>query len=283
MAEAWELSVGFVDAHPAEAARVLEALPTAEAGSFLAALAPRLGARVLGSMLPTAAARVLHAVDDAAAQALLHAATTQTAVAILRHLPESARARLLAQLPPASALASQLLLGFPDDTVGAWTDPDAPVASIEGDVRAALAKVRMEGTAGLQQLYVVDAERRLRGAVALEDLVRARDADRLLGLIRPPATTLAAMMPVASARDLSAWERALALPVVDHDQRLVGVLRRTALGQALRARPRPSAEASANASAAEALAASYWGIVSALSSATLALLPAVKRVLPDEP
>ncbi len=283
MGEAWEFSIGFVEAHPAEAARVLEAQPTAQASAFLAAITPRIAATVLGHMLPTAAARVLHGLDDEAAHTLLHAASTQTAVAILRHLPESARARLIAQLSPASALTSQLLLGFPDDTVGAWTDPDAPTAPVDADVRAALARVRTQGSADLQQLFVIDAERRLLGIVALEQLLRTRDADRLLGVMRPPVTTLAAMMPVASARDATAWERAIALPVVDHERRLIGVLRRTALGQALRARGRHVTETHSATSAADALATSYWGVVSTLSTATLALLPGVKRVLPEEP
>jgi magnesium transporter len=282
VAEAWHLSVDFVESHPAEAARVLESLPTAEASAFLASLPPPLGARALALMLPTAAARTLAALDDQAAHTLLHAASTPTAVAILRHLPESSRSRLVAQLPPASALASQLLLGFPDDTVGAWTDPDAPVVTADADVHAALEKVRANGTAGLQQLFVIDAERRLLGVVTLEDLARARDTDRLVGLIRAAEPTLAAMMPVASARDLSAWERASALPVVDHDRRLIGILRRAALSQALHARPRLAAETHATASATGALAASYWSIVAALSGATLALLPAVKRVQPEE-
>jgi len=175
-----------------------------------------------------------------------------------------------------------MLLGFPDDTVGAWTDPDVLSALPNESVDAALGRVRAARSSDDQQIYVVDAERHLLGAVTMDSLVRAPGTDLLVRLMRPVVTTLSVMMPVASARELVAWERSIALPVVDHDKRLIGVLRRPALAQALRARARPAVETAGDASVAGALAASYWRIVSALSGATMALLPSVKRVLPDE-
>ncbi|RPI43873.1 MAG: magnesium transporter [Betaproteobacteria bacterium] len=282
MAESWHLSVAFLENHTAEAARVLEALPTAEASALLETVPERLGARVLGAMLPTAAARLLNAADEESARALLHDANTQTAVAILRHLPESARVRLISGLSPASALASQMLLGFPDDTVGAWTDPEVVTVSPNETVDAAITRVRAAPSSDPVQLYVVDAERRLLGSVTIHALLRAPTAGSLVQLMQPVAATLSVMMPLASARDLTMWERSLVLPVVDHDKRLLGVLRRSAVTQALRMRARPAIADAGAASVAGALAASYWGVVSTLAGATTALLPPVKRVLPDE-
>ena len=90
------------------------------------------------------------------------------------------------------------------------------------------------------------------------------------------------MMPVASATSLRAWEKFEELPVLDHDQRLIGVLRRSALAGAVRSRARPARATQDDGSIAGALAASYWGIVSGLIGATLALLPHVKRISRDK-
>ena len=75
---------------------------------------------------------------------MLHEAATHAAIAILRHLPEPSRARFISALSPASALASQMLLGFPDDTVGAWTDPEVLSASPNTSVHEALRSVGRE-------------------------------------------------------------------------------------------------------------------------------------------
>ena len=75
-------------------------------------------------MLPRRAARCLAALDDARALELLAPMGTQPTVAVLRHLPSARRQALIAGLPTAAALASTLLLGYAEDTLGAWADPD---------------------------------------------------------------------------------------------------------------------------------------------------------------
>jgi len=282
VADAWDLSASFTENHAADAARVLEALSAAEADAFLERLTPALAARVLQTMLPTTAARLLQGLTEAVARAVLNAANTQSAVAMLRHVAEPARSQLISGLAPAAALAAQLLLGFPDGTVGAWTDPDVVTAEPQMPVAGVLSRIRATGTANLQHVYVTDHERRLLGRVGMDALLRAAPADALVHCMDPAPATLSVLMPVASARDLPAWERAVALPVVDHDMRLIGVLRRSALVQGLRSQPRPASQTQQAGMLIETLAASYWGIVSALSHATIGLLPAVKRVLPEE-
>ena len=282
MADARDLSLAFLEAHSAEGARVLETLPTADASALFASLPERLGARVLAAMLSTSAARVLTALHTTSAQALLNGMGAPAAVAILRHVPEPDRAQFIAGLPPASALASQMLLGFPDDTVGAWTDHEAAAFAPNSSADAAVRHIRSDAESDLDRVYVVDAGRRLQGFVTLRALVRAPGAAMLRDLAQPVATPLSIMMTLAAVRGLGAWENTTVLPVVDHDMRLIGVLRRATLANALRRRGKPVVETPGADAVTGALAASYWDIFSALSGATLALLPAVKRVLPED-
>jgi magnesium transporter len=282
MAEAENVTLAFLDAHPADAARVVETLASADAAALFETISPRLGAPVLSAMLPPAAARILARLDEAQALALLSAASTQATVGVLRHIGEPARSRFLASLPPAAGVATQLLLGFPDDAVGAWTDPDVvalgPVLSAED----ALSRLRDSDAPEVDMLYVTDPARHLQGEVPLPVLLRAPAATPIAALMRPSATTLAAMMPIASAVSLGAWERAGSLPVIDHDKRLLGVLRRARLAQAARDRTRPARTQAHDASLAGLLAGGYWAVVSGLVGASLALLPQVKRVRPDD-
>jgi magnesium transporter len=282
MAEAGNVTLAFLDAHPMEAARVVESLPSVEAAALFETLSPRLGAPVLAAMLPPAAARILVRLAPEQALELLTAGRTQAAVAMLRHVGEPVRSRLLAGLPPATGVTTQLLLGFPDDAVGAWTDPEVVTLTPHVAAAEALQQIRASEAADVDLVYVIDAVRHLLGQIALQALLRAPESTPVTALMQPAGPTLSAMMPVASALTLGAWQQAAALPVVDTDRRLLGVLRRSHLAQAARARTRTSRAVDGEASVIGVLAGSYWAIVSGLVGAALALLPPVKRVRPDE-
>lgn len=281
MADARSLTLAFMSTHAADAARVLETLPVAQATALVAELPARVSAPALAAMLPPAAARILAGLSDDQALAVLTAAGTQVAVAILRHVAEVARERLVAGLPTASALASRVLLGFPEDAIGAWADPEVVALPPTTRVDAALQRMRQGRESSLENILIVDTQRHIRGAVSVEALLRAPETVSIATLMRAPAATLSAMMPVTAAAGLEVWSRTSMLPVVDRDERLIGVLHRLTVTRALRDRTR-QASTEHTGSLAGALASSYWSVVSGLAGATMALLPAVKRVLPED-
>ena len=282
MADAETLSLAFMRAHPAQAARVLEAVPPADAAALLARVPARLGGPVLGAMLPTAAARALGGLQDEHSLALLGELGTQFVVAVLRHVAEPRRARLIAGLPTASALASQLLLGYMEDAVGAWTDPD--VLALPGTTRAADALERVRHMQGIvQRAFVTSAEGRLEGWVPLPALLRAPAGAGLASIMSRPEAVLAAHTPLAGAVAHPGWERSSMLPVVESGERLLGVLTRDALARALRRVSRP-APAAAGGSLAGMLTRGYWDALSGGAEAMATLLPPVGPIggEPDE-
>ena len=281
MAEAPALTLTFLSDHPAEAARVVETLPVDDAAALFGDIPARIGSPVLTAMLTTAGARILGALGDAQVLALLTAAGTQATVALLRHIPDPRRTSLIRGLPTASAVASRLLLGFPEDAVGSWSDPEAIALPASTSAADALHRVRQGHETGVDRILVVDAERRLVGEVMLEALLHAPELTTVAALMRPVPTTLAAMMPIAAAANLRAWERGSTLPVVDREERLIGVLRRSALSRALRERERALQTDTAK-SVTAILASGYWNVISGLAAATLALLPAVDRVRAED-
>ncbi|MDP1532338.1 MAG: hypothetical protein Q8L92_02030, partial [Rubrivivax sp.] len=185
------LSLAFMRGHPAQAARVLEALPVDEATALFARTPARLGATVLAAMLPQRAARCISALDDARALELLTPMSTQPTVALLRQLPDARRKALIAGLPTAAALASTLLLGYAEDSLGAWADPD--VVLLGADTRSGDALERMRVAPGAHPLvFIADADRRLTGVVTLTALLQAPAGATLASLAQRPVAVLAA-------------------------------------------------------------------------------------------
>lgn len=276
MADAETLSLAFMRAHPAQAARVLEALAPAAAAALLARVPARLGAPVLAAMLPNAAARALSGLQEEHALALLGELRTQPVVAVLRHVAEPRRARLIAGLPTGAALASQLLLGYSEDAVGAWTDPD--VLALPGTTSAADALERVRHMEGIvQRVFVTSGDGRLEGWVPLPALLRASAGAGLASIMSRPEAVLTAQTPLAGAVGHPGWERSSLLPVVESGGRLLGVFTRDALARASRRRSRPGAT-NPGGSLAGMLLRGYWDALSGGAEAMATLLPTVGPV-----
>ena len=117
--------------------------------------------------------------------------SAQTAVALLRHIPDPRRTRLIAGLPTVAALASRVLLGFPEDAVGAWADPEVIALAPTTSATQALQRVRQGQETGVERILVVDAQRKMLGDVSLEALLHAPGAMTVAVLMHPIATALA--------------------------------------------------------------------------------------------
>ena len=281
MAEPEALTLTYITAHPAEAARVLERIPGADAAALFATVPARAGAPVLTAMLPSAAARILSSLHDEPALALLAAAGVQAAVTVLRYIPEPRRSRLLEGLPTATAVASRVLLGYPDDSVGAWADPDIIMLVPETRVNDVLARVRGGDEMKVDQVYGVDNEQRLIGIVDLLELLRVPDSTTLAAVLHKPLAMLTAMTPLTGAATQRGWQLSSVLPVVERDGRLIGVMHRATLARAM-ARSRATTQPANDVTITGVLTRGYWDAASGLAEASLWLLPPAKPVLPED-
>jgi len=223
---------------------------------------------------------VIAAVGDHVALGLLTAAGAQAAVAVLRHVSEPRRSRLVEGLPTATAIAARLLLGYPEDSVGAWVDPQVVTLAPSLHAHDAFTRVRGEESEA-EEVYVVAEDQRLLGVVDLASLVRAPEWRRLEDLMHRPAATLPAVMPLRAAAELAAWHQATELPVVARGERLIGVLRHSVLTETL-AKGRPGA-GDEEVSLAGFAAQGYWDAVSGLVRAFLMLMPRAAPVTRKAP
>jgi magnesium transporter len=276
MADAEDLTHTFVDAHPVDAARVLESLPATEAAALFGRLPPRLGGPVLAAMLPPTAARVLGALDNDQAMALLASIGVQPAVAVLRHMQDPRRQRLIDGLPTAVAVASRMLLGYPEDSVGAWTDPDIVALPPDTTIGDALSRLRV-GTTDISRVHVIGPGERLLGTVEVAALLRGQESAQIGAVLGEPPAVLAAVASLAGAATHRGWEVAASLPVLERGDRLVGVLRRATLMRAL-SRSARDARTPPIESLSGILARNYWDALSGLVAVTITLLPPTRSM-----
>jgi magnesium transporter len=104
-------------------------------------------------------------------------------------------------------------------------DPEVLALPLDLTAGEALARVREQPEQARYNLYVVDGEQRLVGALNLRELLVADPSDRLADLMASEPLRLVATADRALVVSHPGWRRVHALPVVDEDDRYLGALR----------------------------------------------------------
>ena len=224
----------LAESHPEDAARALEALDSKEAGNVVRRLPVRTAGRVLEKLSPVAAADVLPGIGADKMRTLLEDLTPRQAAAILLHLDEAVRTETLQGLPQTAARRLSDLLEYPSDTAGGMME--TRVASIASDatVRDAQAALRRTRRETLWYLYVTDREGRLVGVLNTRELLLAEPRTTIESLMRGDVLSVQATATRDEVGDILSKHRFVALPVVDSENRLLGVLKHEEVLQTLR-------------------------------------------------
>jgi len=219
------LAVELMQSHPDEAARLLETLPAEQAAGVLAeaprAAARALLARIAGHHLD----ELLPRLAPAELGAMLEGSGSDSAARILRRLPEEQREGVMAALAPDRADALRVLLRHPEDTAGALLDPDVLALSAELDAEQALSEVRAHPEHARYNLYVIDAEQRLVGALNLRELLLAPGDAKLRRVMKPASHRLSARADRQQIAAHPGWRDVHSLPVVDESGAYLGAVR----------------------------------------------------------
>jgi magnesium transporter len=224
-----DLVQAFLQLYPAEAARLLDARPVREIVRFLEGEPILRAAAVLERLAPEVAAQVLEQIARQSAGQILDVLDPARASALLARLDEETRSQLFALLEPATAKELRELMTYPPDSAGYAMDPRATTFRPDATVREALGRLRALPHRRIHDVYLVDEEGRLVGAVALQDLALAAPSERLEGLVRGEPVSVLATARREELVDLLTQLRLPSLPVIDIEGRIIGVIRHDAL------------------------------------------------------
>jgi magnesium transporter len=233
MVDALPLARAFAARHAEDAADVLEAQEADAAAALLAAMDDGDGAAMLEHMAPAALAAALDRLPADEAVARLRGMTPQGAAGALRAMETGRREALLAALPRARRVQIGLILRQPLLTVGAWMD--SRIAPVRHGATAGEALRRLSRQEGevVSPVTVTDGERRLLGAIELPHLLAAAADRPVEELMTADPPRLFANAALDAALLHPGWAEHDALPVVDADGKLVGMIRFAVLRRAV--------------------------------------------------
>jgi len=222
-----ELKLGELEGrHPAEIAQRLEGLPEEGALRLLRALPHELATAVLESLPPERSAQLLSKLAPREAGGFLEEMSPDDAVDVLERLPRREQAELLEQLPREEAQLFQRLITYPPDTAGGIMSPEVVALSKEMTVEEAIERLRRaaEEAETIYYAYVVDREGRLLGVLTMRDLILSPPERRLEELMITDVVKVEATQDVEEVARLFDRYNFLALPVVDSEGRLLGIV-----------------------------------------------------------
>ncbi len=141
-------------------------------------------------------------------------------------LPAKVVRRLLVDMSPAERNATALLLGYPADSAGRIMTSE--FVTLRGSLTAAQALDRIRRLARSSEtiytLYVTDNSRHLLGTLSLRDLVIAQPDHLIEDIMTQDVVYVQTNTDQEEAALLIQHYDFLALPVVDREQRLVGIV-----------------------------------------------------------
>ncbi len=221
---------------PAERTHQVARLSTPQLRALGALLEPRSGADLLESIDDELAGRLLQAQPAATAAGLVVGLDQDHAADVLREVDDSAREAVLAALPAASADSLRGLLSWPEDSVAAHMVPEALTVQPAMTIGAAVAALRDDAATSRSDsrtgayVYVVDPDGRLLGVVAFRDLVLSDPQDTVSALTNTDVLSVSPLTDAEEAAQVLMDHNLVAVPVVDADNRLLGILTENTAG-----------------------------------------------------
>ena len=213
--------------HPAQVADLVEAASHSEGEEILAAVAadPELEADVFEELEDSHQLEFVEDRSDEEIAELLGRMETDDAADLVLQLPEERREDVIGLLSPFQARRLRTLLGYDPATAGGLMSPEFVCVYADATREEALERVERSAlpAEALAWVYGMNTHRRLRGGIALADLVRIAEGERLWNVLRPVQTVLADADLEEVARLMTDFDLTV-VPVVDEDDRLLGIV-----------------------------------------------------------
>jgi magnesium transporter len=214
--------------HPRDLAVVIEAMPEARVVDLLAALPDDRAADVLGYLDEELRSHILEALPARRAAEIVVEMTPDDRADVLEDLEDATIEEILSEIPAEERLITERLLAFEPDTAGGLMTTDFLSVSAETSVDEALRRVRLMAREGRQEgmyaLYVTDADGRLRGVMSLRELLAAPEGTLVEDVAWQEVVSVPASADRSEVARLTAEYDLVAVPVVDEERRIVGLV-----------------------------------------------------------
>jgi magnesium transporter len=212
--------------HPSDIADILEDLAPAEREAILTTLDEEVAAETLEEVDPKLQKAMVESLDSEVAAGIVEEMDPGAAADLLAELPEERSEAILEEMDPEERQEVEELLEFREDSAAGRMTTSFVQLSFEATVADGIEALRnFEGDPEtVTEIYLVDEREKLKGVVPLARLVLAKPETKLSVLAEPRFISCEADAHQKYVAELFDKYNLRALPVLDEEGRLAGVV-----------------------------------------------------------
>lgn len=220
------LRAALAEENEVDIADFIEELPQEKATVAFRTLPKELAAEVFSNLPPEVQQVIVASITDTELSAIIEDLFVDDAVDMLEELPANVVKRVLKNARPETRKLINQFLNYPENSVGSIMTAEFIDLRRSMTVRDAIKHIRRTGEdrESIYTCYVIDGRRCLQGVVTVKELLLANDDDLIETLMEPDVITATTMEDQEEAVQRMMRYDFISMPVVDHENRLVGIV-----------------------------------------------------------
>lgn len=214
------------DEHEVDVADFMEILPDDKTAFVFRMLPKEMSADVFANLEPETQQRVVESFSDAETTTMLNDLFIDDAVDFIEEMPANMVNRLLRLTPPEKRKIINRYLQYPEDSAGSIMTSEYTRLKKDMTVADAIAHLRKfgEDRETIYTCYVTDDFRILEGVLSVRSLLLSDDAEVIADIMQKEIFFAATDTDQEEVVQLMHRYDLLSLPVVDKENRLVGIV-----------------------------------------------------------
>lgn len=212
--------------HPADIADIVEKLAPDEREAVFETLEDGVAAEALEEVDPKVQKAIVESLDSGRAAEIVEEMQPDAAADLLADLEEDRTSEILLEMPAKEREEMVELLEFKENSAAGRMNTDFLAVNVNAMVKDAIEALRNfgGGPETVSTIFLVDSHSTLAGAVPLVKLVLAKGDEPLLSLVQEPLVSCSSNAREKEVAELFDKYNLLALPVVNDEKKLVGVI-----------------------------------------------------------
>ncbi len=220
-----ELKLIMNEMNPADIASIFDEAEVKDIPVIFRLLPKELAAETFAYLDPEQQGQLIMAFSDKEIREVVDELFLDDTVDLIEEMPANVVSRILKNTDELTRRRINELLTYPDDSAGGLMTPEFVYLNRSMTVGEAFKKIRQVGVAKetIYTCYVTEA-RRLIGVVSLSDLITASDTTRVEDIMSENVISVGTKEDKEAVAAALAKYDLLALPVVDGENRIVGIV-----------------------------------------------------------
>ena len=212
--------------HPADIAHILSQVPQKDRAAIIDTLDIETAAETLEEMGTSDQASIIEDMDAEHASDILEHMAPDEAADVLQDLPTDKAQDLIQRMEKKDAHEMEELLSHEEDTAGGLMTTEYLSLPKDLTVREAIEQVRLlsPNVETVYYIYILDKDEKLQGVLSLRDLIIAQPHQTIEEIMTHPIKSVHAGVDEKEAGAVISKYRLLALPVVDEEEKLLGII-----------------------------------------------------------